>query len=134
MNEEVQQSVKELMTLFPRSFINAQQELILVPGRANLYFRLEDVDSVETLCCKLIEWCSRAACKSEPYDQSIRNEMYQTKVRNNLNTFLGVDFDIEQWREIYTRLGNGCNRELCRAFVQSDFDLSLLKKEGMKKQ
>ena len=128
MDEKVQQSVTELMTLFPQSFINAQQELILVPGRANLYFRLEDVDSVETLCCKLIEWCSRAACKTEPFYQTARNEKFQTEVRDNLNTFLGVDFDIEQWQKIYTRLGNGCNRELCKTFVQSDFDLSLLEK------
>ena len=128
MDEMTQQSVQELMRLFPQSFINASQELILVPGRANLYFRLEDVDSVETLWCKVIEWCSRDACKSEPFYQSARNEKYQAEVRNNINEFLGVDFDAEQWREIYTRLGNGCNRELCRAFVQSDFDLSLLKK------
>ena len=126
MFDEIQTSVKELSELFPKSFINNCGELILVP-KTNLYFRVKDLQSVHDLRCKIVAWCSRDACKSEPFYHTKRNEEYQRFVRDNINTFLGTTFSQEEWLLIYTYLGNGCHEDLCKAFVGSDYDLNLIK-------
>lgn len=124
--QELQTAIDELMGLFNGSFINAQNELILIP-KTNLYFRLADVETIDDLYVKIIAFCSRDACKSMPYYASKRNEKYQNEVRYALNEYLGVDFSKDEWETIYAKLGGGCNHELCKKFVKSTFDLSLLK-------
>lgn len=121
MNKEVQR----LMQLFEGSFINSHNELILVP-KTNLYFRLEDVVTDKDLYCKVIAWCSRAACKAIPFHSDWRNEKYQTEIRERLNKFLGTEFTHEQWYDIYTYLGNDIRRELCEKFIDSDYDLNVI--------
>ncbi|MGN0961299.1 MAG: hypothetical protein ACI4PF_03780 [Christensenellales bacterium] len=122
MDKEIQ----KLMKLFPNSFINQNKELILVP-KTNLYFRLEDVRTKEDLYFKVIAWCSRSACKQMPYYQDWRNKKYQEMVRNNLNTFLGTNFSKDEWMDIYTKFGNGCNEEKCREFIKNNFNFDLVK-------
>lgn len=125
IKESIQKFVQDLMTCFPGSFINSHEELIL-DRRSNLYFRLENVETLEQLECKVIAWCSRAACKTAPYRFDWRNEQYNQKIREGINDFLGVDFSTDDWAHIYTLLGNDCNRELCEKFVRSDFDMNVL--------
>lgn len=125
---EVQKSVMELMKLFNGSFINSQNELILVP-KTNLYFRLEDIETISGLKCKVIAWCSRHACKTPYCRVQWRNEKYQASVREKINKFLGVDFDLDEWTLIYTYLGNDIRRELCVKFIESGYDLEVIKKE-----
>lgn len=125
--DDLQRSIDEFAALFPNSFVNKIGELILVP-KTNLYFKVEGIASIEELFCKIVEWCSRDACKSEPFYHSWRNEQYQQKVRDNINEFLGVDFSEEEWLLIYEFLGNNINRSLCEEFVRSDFDLNIIKK------
>lgn len=127
MNKEVQR----LMLLFEGSFINSLNELILVP-KTNLYFRLEDVATDKDLKCKVIAWRSRAACKAMPYYVHWRNEEYQKSVRDKINAFLGTNFSAEEWLDIYTYLGNDIRRELCEKFIDSGYDLNVIK-EGVKK-
>ena len=55
-----------LKYLFPGSFTNEYNELILIP-ETNLYIRLEDCNTKFQLFVKLLEWCSRDACFSLPY-------------------------------------------------------------------
>lgn len=126
--KELQNAVDELMKLFNGSFINSHNELILVP-KTNLYFRLEDIETLLDLKCKVIAWCSRHACKTMAYRVNWRNEKYQTEVRLRINNFLGVKFDKEQWMFIYTYLGNDIRRKLCERFIESGYDLSVIKKE-----
>lgn len=126
MREIIEQSVKELMDLFPKSFINSLDELILDP-KSNLYFRLDNIETIEELQYKVIEWCSRAACKSMPYKQTWRNEVYHEKIRDRINEFLGVDFAEDDWLLIYTYLGNNINRPLCVKFLESEYDLEVIK-------
>ena len=128
--ENLQEAIKRLAGLFDNAFINKNYELILVP-ETNLYFLLGNVNTVEDLYFKVIAWCSRSACKQQPYHVHWRNEKYRKTVRDNINTFLGVNFTQDEWMDIYTKFGNGCNEEKCREFIRKGFDL-LVVKEMMK--
>lgn len=128
--EELLKSITRLMELFDNSKINKNYELILDPP-TNLYFLLGNVHTLEDLYFKVIAWCSRSACKTQPYRTHWRNEQYWKMVRDNINTFLGVDFTQDEWMDIYTVFGNGCNEEKCREFIKKGFDL-LVVKEIMK--
>lgn len=125
---ELNSAINELMQLFPGSFINSGNELILEP-KTNLYFCLDDIESLLDLHCKVISWCSRAACKTAPYHTNWQNEKYQAKVRERINEFLGTDFAVDEWYFIYTYLGNDVNRTLCKKFVLSNYDLDVIKLE-----
>lgn len=85
--------VQRLMGLFEGSFINSNNELILVP-KTNLYFRLDDVKTDKDLKRKVIAWCSRDACKAQYCRVEWRNEQYRKYVREQINKFLGVNYDI----------------------------------------
>lgn len=109
--------IQELMQLFDGSFINENNELILCP-RTNLYFRLEDVNSFEDFCYKIVAWCSRDASKSMPYHTECRNKRYREYVRNNINEFLETNFNEDEWLDIYSEYGNGCNKDKCIKFIK----------------
>lgn len=115
-----------LIMLFPKCFVNRHNELILIP-KTNLYFSLENVETAFDLKCKIISACSRDCCKTSPYKQKWRNDKYHSAVRNKINKFLGVRFNEEEWMLIYTYLGNGCNGDLCKQFVESEFDINIIK-------
>lgn len=127
MNKEVQR----LMSLFEGSFINHNNELILIPS-TNMYFCLSNLKTDKDLKCKVIAWCSRHACKTMAYHTNWRNEKYQAGVREKINKFLGVDFTADNWMFIYTYLGNDIRRELCEKFIDSGYDLKVIM-EGVKK-
>lgn len=124
-SEEVRQSVAEFSALFPKSFINDCGELILVP-KTNLYFKANNIGSIKELRCKIVEWCSRDACKSTPFYHTKRNKEYQEFVRDRINEFLGIDFSEGEWLLVYTYLGNNINRPLCEKFIESDYDLKII--------
>ncbi|WP_300924585.1 hypothetical protein [uncultured Clostridium sp.] len=125
--EVVQRSIKELMGLFPYSFINSKSELILIP-KTNLYFLLKDVKTLTDLYFKVISYCSRDACKTTPYRSDWHNLRYQSQVRNSINTFLNVEFTKEQWMDIYTYYGNAYNQNSCYEFINNNFDLEIIRK------
>ena len=129
--KELDIELKKLMNLFPKSFVNANIELILVP-RTNLYFLLSNVESPLDFKCKIIAWCSRACCKTAPYSSTWRNLQYQESIRDKINCYLGTKFDESQWMYIYTCLGNDVRRGLCEKFVQSNFDIEVIKQECAK--
>lgn len=62
-----------------------------------------------------------------PYETNWRNEKYQKENRQKCNEFLGTDFNNIEWLWIYCRLGNNVNEKLCREFINSNYDFSLLK-------
>lgn len=115
-----------LSVLFPNSFVNRQNELILIP-KTNLYFLLNNLETYFDLKCKIISACSRDCCKRMPYRQNWRNEKYQKEVRDKINKFLRVGFNEDEWMLICTYLGNGCNGDLCKQFVKRDFDINVIK-------
>lgn len=103
----------------PNCFINHNFELIVEP-KNNIYFRLEDVDSVHALICKVLAWLSRPSCKGV-------SDYWQKRIRAIINEFLGTEFSEDDMHEIYTYLGNDCNRKKTERFIESGYDLSVLK-------
>ena len=116
----MRKEIRELMSLFNNSFINAENELVLVP-KTNLYFRLDDVKTKQDLIYKIIAWCSRDASKSEPFHKQVCNENYRKTIRDALDSFLGVAWDEERWLELYEQFGNGTNEKECRKMIANNF-------------
>ena len=118
--------LKELLIeSFPNSFINEHNEFI-AHKQSNEYFRLDDCEYPEDIECKVLEWLSRAAYKSQWYSTHCRNEKFRRFMRNGINDFLDTDFSEEEFGIIYEKLGNAINHDLTMKFVQSGYDFSLL--------
>lgn len=115
---EVQKFMKILQKHSPRCFINSNFELIVEP-KNNIYFRLVDVEDELTLKCKVLAWLSRPSCKGV-------SEYWQKRIRAALNEYLGTNFTFEEMNEVYTYLGNDCNRPRTIRFIESNYDLSVL--------
>ena len=114
-----------LIESFPNSFVNEHMEFI-AHKPANEYFRLEDCEYPEDVECKVLEWLSRSAYKSQWYSTHWRNEKFRKFMRDGINNFLDTDFSENEFRIIYTKLGNAVNHELTKKFVNSNYDLVLL--------
>ncbi|MFJ8528579.1 hypothetical protein [Bacillus sp. NPDC094106] len=118
-------AMKELLAntraWFPKSFINDRNELIFEPTN-NIYFRLENIQDELDFKCKLLAWLSRPSCKGT-------TAYWQRKILRGVNGLLGTHFSKDEMRVIYIYLGNDTNRELTIQFIQSNYDLSLLKDE-----
>lgn len=117
----------KVMNIFYESFINRENELILIP-KTNLYFYLGNVNTVAEMKYKLLEWCSRSCFKAMPYKYTKKNRKYQDNVLRNVNECLDTEFTREQMELIYTKLGNCINHELTMKFVSSGYDLKVLER------
>ncbi len=119
MNVELtKRLIKIVKTHSPNGFINHNFELIVEP-KNNIYFRLEDIETEMELKCKVLAWLSRLSCKG------VSNH-WQSKIRAIINEFLGTDFSHDEMTEIYTYLGNDCNREKTIKFIESNYNLKIL--------
>lgn len=123
LNENDASGVKDLLKntkfLFPKSFINDRNELIFEPIN-NIYFRLEDIQNELDFKCKVLAWLSRPSCKGT-------TTYWQRKILRGVNGLLGTHFSKDEMRKVYTVLGNDTNRELSIKFIQSNYDIALLK-------
>lgn len=117
---------KKLARAFPNSFINTALEFI-AHKEANEYFRLEDCNNEFDVKCKVLEWLSRGAYKTCPFNSNIKNERFHNFILNGINDFLGTDFTESDIEKIYTYLGNRCNHEKTVKFINSGYDMSVLK-------
>ncbi|HEL1579440.1 hypothetical protein [Streptococcus suis] len=125
MNTELMNELKKLLGLFPRSFINANLEVILIP-KTNTYFSLEGVQSRRDITAKLLMWCSRTIVKGQPFRSQKRNNIFREVIKKTFNYYLGTHFSDEDIALIYQRLGNGINPELAYRFIDSGFDMEVL--------
>lgn len=116
----------KLLKSFPGSFINDQGEFVPENSGASC-FNLYNCKSDLEIKYKVLEWCSRAAFKSEPYHSKAMNSLLHAMIRNGINDFLDTAFTLEDMELIYTKLGNNCNRPLCEKFVESGYDMEVLK-------
>ena len=80
------EELKRLMSCFPKSFINMDNELILVP-RTNLFLSLNTIYSDEDLKYRVISACSRS-CVPE----TSLSKYWARITRNAVNMYLEVDF------------------------------------------
>lgn len=104
---------------FPLFYINHNLEAIIHPRR-NSYFRLEDVATEMDLKAKILEWLSREACKGG----TKKTQAYHL---DGINAFLSTAFSQEDMIEIYTYLGNRVNHAKTLRFIESGYDMSVLK-------
>lgn len=102
----------------PKCFINHNFELIVEP-KWNVYFRLEDVKTELDLKCKVLAWLSRPSCKGV-------SDYWQIRIKDIVNTYLRTEFTFDEMEQIYTHLGNDCNREKSIEFIESRYVLSVL--------
>lgn len=118
----------KLMNSFPGSFINHNGEFI-ADRKSNTYFILWDCKSEFDIKCKVLEWCSRAATKMQPYSSNKKNAAFNAFMLGGINCFLGTNFTHDDMEQIYTYLGNACHHTRTIAFVESGYDMTILKEE-----
>lgn len=80
------------------------------------WFRHDD----ENMACKVLEWLSRPALKEG-------NETVRRWYLIGINKYLGTKFSHEDIEEIYCKLGNEVNRPLTLKFIESGYDMEVLK-------
>ncbi|MBQ8567303.1 MAG: hypothetical protein IJ445_06965 [Clostridia bacterium] len=120
------EKIKNLMRCFPRSYINQEGEFI-AHEYANEYFILRNCETELDIKCKVLEWFSRSY-KQRIYKTPIKNLNYQEFMRNGINNYLGTNFTKDDLCMIYSYLGNACNHEKTIQFVNSGYDMQILKR------
>nr|WP_301290396.1 hypothetical protein [Paenibacillus sp. 1781tsa1] len=106
----------------PNCFINSKFELIIEP-KNNIYFLLEDVETDFDLKRKVLAWLSRPSCKGVSL-------YWQKRFRAIVNEYLETNFTFEEMNEIYTYLGNDCKRKKTTKFIESGYDMTVLKEDN----
>lgn len=120
---------QKLMKCFPRSFINQSGEFI-AHVKSNQYIVLANCETELDVKCKVIEWFSRPAHKTEPYSTKRKNDEFHKFMLDGINEFLGTSFTKEDMDVIYTYLGNACNHQRTIRFIENGYDVSALKQMG----
>lgn len=116
-----------LKFLFHGSFVNENDELILIP-ETNLYIILSDCHTKLELFAKVLEWCSRDTCFALPYMVMKVNELYWKQNREALNAFFNQNWSHEDMSLIYETLGCHINPTLTKQFIESGFNLKILER------
>lgn len=124
--EDMKEAVHALLNAFPGSFVNKRNEFI-AHLKSNQYFLLEDCEYPEEIDYKVLEWLSRAACKGQPYSQEWRNRKYRKTMLDGINNYMDTNFTEDEMMEIYTYLGNACNHKKTIRFIESGYDMDVLK-------
>ena len=117
----------KLMRSFPGSFFIPNGEFI-AHKKSNTYLVFTNCETLKDLQCKILEWFSRAAYKTEPYYTDKSNNKFHSFMLDGINDFLGTAFTFDDMELIYTYLGNECNRPLTLKFVESGYDMEILRK------
>ena len=120
----------KLMSSFPKSFINFHGEFI-AHDKANEYFILKNCADDLEIKCKVLEWLSRGASKTEPYKARKKNEEFNNFMLKGINDFLGTNFNRGEMLRIYEKLGNSCDRNKTIRFIQSGYRLEVLESVNM---
>lgn len=120
--------VVKLARAFPGGFLNGQGEFI-AHEKGNEYFLLTDCDTELDVKCKILEWLSRDAYKSTPFQRVVQNIKFRRFIFDGICKFLEHDFSFEDMEEIYTHIGNRANHAKTVRFIESGYDLGVLKEE-----
>ena len=120
--------VHELMRCFPRSFINQHGEFI-AHNKGNQYFTIKNCTGQLDIKCKVLEWFSRGAFKTEPFRTKRLNDEFHEFMLSGINQYLQTNFTYEDMEKIYTYLGNECNHEKTIRFVESDYNFAILQED-----
>ena len=108
-----------------RCFINNIDELIVSP-KLNAYFRLEDVETELEFKCKCLEWLSFYVADNHWFG----HDKERKKIEKFINYILNTKFTHEDYQDIYGRLGNRVNHTLTESFINSNYDMNLLRRDS----
>lgn len=115
---------QKLCRCFNGSFISGAEEFI-AHEKANEYFILHNCETELDVKCKVLEWFSRGAYKTEPYRSKKKNDEFHEFMLNGINHFLGTEFNEDDIEEIYIHLGNACNHQKTILFIESGYDMEV---------
>jgi len=121
LTSELQKKVERVYDLFDTSFIHDEAELIL-HKKWNIYFRLDNVFSINDFDYKLLSYCS-FYCADNHFKKTSARCKY---IWNRLNRWFKKDFTYKELQIIYSNLGSGANRDLGNKFIEKGLDISLL--------
>ena len=119
--------VLKLMMAFPGSKVEEDGAFSAYP-RALQTFLLTDCKTELDIKCKVLEWLSRGAYKTQCFNSDTANRAMHKTLLEGINQYLGTAFTPEDMEEIYTYLGNRCNHGKTIAFIQSGYDMEVLRK------
>ena len=127
----VSQSVlSDLFSAFPDAILNRNLEFVADPNRrVNSYFRLDNCETREEAICKVLEYLSREAYKSQHFSAKWRNDQVHDYHLRGINKFCGTHFSADDIGIVYTYLGNGVNHKKTLEFINSGYDLAVLHRE-----
>lgn len=117
---------RKIRAAFPAAFVNMYNELILIP-KANTYIMLNQVRDEQDFKAAVLEDCSRNAFKG--CSGKLRDEHL-----DGINKLLDTKFTKADMELIYTYLGNGIQHDLCLRFVESGYDLEVLREYDKKQE
>lgn len=128
--QEIRKEICALKEAFPESYVNDRGEMIVEP-HANQYFIIEGCETKEDVKAKVLEWLSRGACKTEPYETPKRNAEFRQYMKDGVNAYLGTSFTQNELMAIYTYLGNCVNHQKTLNFIRSGYDFSVLEEKAV---
>lgn len=96
-----------LLNCFAGSFINDCGEFI-ADRKSNNYFTLANCKDETEVKCKVIEYLSRAAHRTEPFRCACDNRTFHNFISNSANTYLGTNFSSQEWERSINRLLRRC--------------------------
>lgn len=106
---------EKLTHAFPHGIINSAGEFIA--HHSGDGFILFGCKSELEVKCKVLEWLSRAAFKSEPFRYDTQNRNFHIVMCNGINDYLGTNFRAEDMETIYTYLGNAIRHDRTIEFI-----------------
>lgn len=112
-----------LYDCFPNSFLNDSGEFI-AHRKANIYFIFKNCETLLDVKCKVIEWFSRAAFKSEPFNSNYKNACLHDFMLDGINAFLETNFTAADMEIIYTYLGNAIKHQKTLEFIESGYNMT----------
>ena len=118
--------IQGIMKHFKNSYINNNLEVILLP-KTNGYFAIKNCRNEVDIKCKILENISRDCFKTQHYSKLKDNKKMWQENLIALNNALKTDFSQQDIELIYNKLGNGINHKLTKKFVESDFNMEVLK-------
>lgn len=130
MSDLIKDFLIKIMSAFPHSFIKYYVYggfEITLDEQNVLCFSLEEIESDLELKRRFISVVSRCY-KTQPYRTSKRNIQWQQKYISAFNKALGTKFNADEIAYIYTYLGNGCNKPIAIKFIESGYELNVLKR------
>lgn len=118
-NHHIQMFVNLAKKYYPDTCV--QDNEIILSHKRSIYFKIDDVVSKTDLKYKVLSALTRPAGKDN-------NPHMRQNMKRLINEYLHTSFSEDEFAIIYDKVGQNTNRGLLVQFIQSNYDLDLLKK------